>query len=168
MKSKLFFIGCLLGMVFAISCEQDPMIIPELQSNVRDPESGANGRKEDLAMISKGTVVSVQFYSPSLEGNLLGDLADRAVNVYLPKSYYSFPDKRFPVIYYLHGMPASENSLKDPEAFWMLNYVANLSTPVDFPEEGFTAWINDLIDNGGMKETIVFMADAANFYGLSF
>jgi hypothetical protein len=59
---ETLFYRLFVGIGFCLSCEQDWLIVPGLQSNARDPESGANGRKEDPGMISKGTVVSVQFY----------------------------------------------------------------------------------------------------------
>jgi S-formylglutathione hydrolase FrmB len=42
-------------------------------------------------------------HGTSLEGNLEGDSADREVFVYLPPSYATDTNKRFPVIYFLHG-----------------------------------------------------------------
>jgi S-formylglutathione hydrolase FrmB len=118
-------------------------------------------------MLTEGTLVNVQIHSPALEGNLLGDPSDRSVNIYLPKSYYATPGKRFPVIYFLHGMPASENSLIDPIPFEIFRQMAQLQAPVDFPEEGFTSWVNGLIDHEGMNEVIIVMPNAANKYALS-
>src|ERR1700751_3320357 len=45
-----------------------------------------------------------------LEGNLEGDSPDREVTVYLPPSYNTGTDRRYPVIYLLHGFTASETA----------------------------------------------------------
>lgn len=45
----------------------------------------------------------IKVHSPSLEGNLEGNTADRDVIVYLPPSYKTDTKKRYPVIYFLHG-----------------------------------------------------------------
>jgi S-formylglutathione hydrolase FrmB len=48
-------------------------------------------------------VVSVKVHSPALEGNKLGDPADQEVLIYLPPSYASATERRFPTLYLLHG-----------------------------------------------------------------
>jgi enterochelin esterase-like enzyme len=45
----------------------------------------------------------IKVHGAALEGNLEGNAADRDVYVYLPPSYDSSPDKRYPVVYFLHG-----------------------------------------------------------------
>jgi enterochelin esterase-like enzyme len=44
-----------------------------------------------------------QVPGPSLRGNLEGNDTNRQVMVVLPPSYASNPNKRYPVVYYLHG-----------------------------------------------------------------
>jgi S-formylglutathione hydrolase FrmB len=56
-----------------------------------------------LALAAEGRLVSSTVHSRALEGNLLGDSADRSVIVYLPPSYDGTPAKRYPVVYLLHG-----------------------------------------------------------------
>lgn len=56
-----------------------------------------------LAAQPLGRVEQVTVHAASLEGNLNGDSADRAVFIYLPASYDSKPAKRYPVVYLLHG-----------------------------------------------------------------
>ena len=53
--------------------------------------------------IPQGTLEQIKVPGPSLAGNLEGDPTDRDVFVYLPPSYASAPDKRYPVVYFLHG-----------------------------------------------------------------
>src|SRR5690606_22615469 len=58
---------------------------------------------------AKGTVERIKVHSPSLEGNLQGNSADRDVLVYLPPSYSEDTSRRYPVVYQLHGwLPGAE------------------------------------------------------------
>jgi S-formylglutathione hydrolase FrmB len=45
----------------------------------------------------------IKVHGASLEGNLEGNSPDRDVYVFLPPSYDSNPNKRYPVVYFLHG-----------------------------------------------------------------
>ncbi|MXO60822.1 esterase [Altererythrobacter salegens] len=49
------------------------------------------------------TVESPKVHGASLEGNLEGNSPDREVMVVLPPSYGKEPNRRYPVVYYLHG-----------------------------------------------------------------
>jgi len=122
---------------------------------------------EKSAVAETGTIVDVMMHSKALEGNLMGDPADRTVYVYLPKSYYASPGKHYPVIYFLHGVPAWSRMLMEPAPFEFFKLSANLSESVDFPAEGLEAWLNDLVDNKGMKEAIVVFPDASTLLGVS-
>lgn len=53
--------------------------------------------------LSAGQLVVDTVHAKSLERNLYGDSPDRSMLVYLPQSYASAPDRRYPVIYLLHG-----------------------------------------------------------------
>jgi enterochelin esterase-like enzyme len=58
---------------------------------------------------SEGTIERIKVYSPSLEGNLQGNATDRDVVVYLPAGYAADPERRYPVVYQLHGwLPSAE------------------------------------------------------------
>jgi S-formylglutathione hydrolase len=50
-----------------------------------------------------GTVERITVHGTSLEGNLMGDSADRTAFVYLPPSYKTDANRRYPVVYLLHG-----------------------------------------------------------------
>lgn len=113
----------------------------------------------------EGTLVSEVIHSTALEGNLAGLPADRNLKIYLPKSYETCPEKRFPVIYFLHGMPAWGGMLTDAEPFEIFFQMAQLQARVDFPEQGFEHWVNDLIDNEAMREVIIVMPDARTIFG---
>ncbi len=48
-------------------------------------------------------VQKIKVHSPAIEGNLEGESADRTVIVVLPPGYKSHPERRYPVVYALHG-----------------------------------------------------------------
>ncbi|HLK49521.1 MAG TPA: alpha/beta fold hydrolase [Bryobacteraceae bacterium] len=62
----------------------------------------------------QGTVEKIKVHGKSLEGNLEGDSADRDVFVYLPPSYAAGANRRYPVVYFLHGYGATA------ERYWNL------------------------------------------------
>src|SRR5215813_1989357 len=55
------------------------------------------------APAKKGTVEHIKVHGKALEGNLEGDSPDRDVFVYLPPSYGTNRNQRYPVVYLLHG-----------------------------------------------------------------
>ena len=57
----------------------------------------------DLEKDLTGKLERIKVHGKSLEGNLEGDSADRDVFVYLPPSYQREPNRRYPVVYTLHG-----------------------------------------------------------------
>ncbi len=154
MKTKLIM-AVLASFFFLVACEEDYLT-----------EDSDLTPIQKLVVIEEGTLVSEMMHVNALEGNLLGDPDDRMIRMYLPKSYYACPEKRFPVIYFLHGMPAWGGMLIDPEPFTYFYQSAFITTPVDFPEEGFIPWLNNLVDEKGMQETIIVMPDAQTRYGV--
>ena len=55
------------------------------------------------APVAAGTVEKITVHGQSLAGNLNGDTPDRAVFVYLPPGYGTDVNRRYPVVYLLHG-----------------------------------------------------------------
>ena len=53
--------------------------------------------------VSKGQLIYDKIFSPELEGNKLGDPAEREITIYLPPNYDTSSDARYPVLYLLHG-----------------------------------------------------------------
>ncbi|KPL69362.1 hypothetical protein SZ64_15345 [Erythrobacter sp. SG61-1L] len=51
----------------------------------------------------KARVDLVKVHSPAIAGNLEGNTADRTVYVVTPPGYDQHPEKRYPVVYFLHG-----------------------------------------------------------------
>ena len=50
-----------------------------------------------------GTVKRITVHGKSLEGNLQSESADREVTIYLPPGYDTNLNRRYPVVYLLHG-----------------------------------------------------------------
>jgi S-formylglutathione hydrolase FrmB len=67
--------------------------IGQAKNNVPDVVPGA----------PKVLVERIKVHGASLEGSLEGDSADRDVLVFLPPSYGKDPNRRYPVVYALHG-----------------------------------------------------------------
>ena len=87
----------------------------------------------------------------SLEGALSGDSPDRLVAVYLPPAYADEPDRRFPVVYLLHGFTEST------ERWW-------------FGSSGYMPPIPEVLDRGvardDVRDVIVVTPNAFNrFFG---
>jgi S-formylglutathione hydrolase len=61
------------------------------------------GNAQDNDNLRHGTVERIQVHGKGLEGNLEGDSPDRDIAVYLPPDYHSAANRRFPVLYLLHG-----------------------------------------------------------------
>src|SRR2546426_11607783 len=88
----------------------------------------------------KGTVEHIKVHGKSLEGNLEGDSPDRDVFVYLPPSYANTPNRRYPVLYFLHGYAVNA------ETYWNLMNVPDATDAA--------------ISEGSMREMILVHPDA--------
>lgn len=91
-----------------------------------------------------GTVEKIKVHGASLEGNLEGDPAERDVFVYLPPSYATQPNRRYPVLYFIHGYGATA------EAYWKLMVVPEAADKV--------------MNAGTVHEMIVVLPDAHTIY----
>ena len=56
----------------------------------------------------KGKLERIHVHGKSLEGNLLGETASPDVSIYLPPSYATARDRRYPVVYLLHGYTGTD------------------------------------------------------------
>jgi S-formylglutathione hydrolase len=63
-----------------------------------------------------GTYSRIKIHGKSLEGNLSKEPVDRDVSVYLPASYQTQPNRRYPVVYLLHGYTNSDIGWFGPES----------------------------------------------------
>jgi enterochelin esterase-like enzyme len=107
-------------------------------------QSATGGAASDRQAASgKGTLERITVHGRSLEGNLEGDSPDRPVVVYLPPGYARNANRRYPVLYFLHGYTATAEA-----------YVKSLAIP-------------DSIDRAiaaGAREMIVVIPDAFTKY----
>jgi S-formylglutathione hydrolase FrmB len=101
---------------------------------------------------STGTIDSITVHGASLVGNLVGDSPDRHVTVYLPPSYRSQPNRRYPVVYMLHGFTDSDSKWFGGPGGWM-----NLKTVADAS-----------MSSGVSKEMILVVPNANNAFHGSF
>ena len=63
------------------------------------------------AMAQGGSWVDQRVHSPGLEANLIGTRPDPLVRVYLPPGYDAEPERRYPVLYLLHGITNTASSM---------------------------------------------------------
>lgn len=101
-----------------------------------DAQSGSSG---------EGRIVEVEVPAPALEGNLLETPDVQDVAVYLPPNYDGQPDRRFPVVYLLHG-------IFDDYGVW----TEHLEVP---------SMLDRLIADAEIPDLIVVMPNGGNRYG---
>ncbi|HEY3836280.1 MAG TPA: alpha/beta fold hydrolase [Bryobacteraceae bacterium] len=104
------------------------------------PESSA--QKGDQG--KKGSWEKIKVHGKSLEGNLEGDSPDRDVFVYLPPGYAASANRRYPVVYFLHGYAAHA------ETYWK-----SLSVP---------SAADAAMADGSSHEMIIVLPDAFTVY----
>jgi S-formylglutathione hydrolase len=68
------------------------------------------GGRGAVASAGAGRVEQITVHGKSLEGNLEADSPDRDATVYLPPSYTSDQNRRYPVVYLLHGYGGREDT----------------------------------------------------------
>ncbi len=106
---------------------------------------------------AKGTYARIKVHGKSLDGNLSGEPSDRDVSVYLPPSYQTSPNRRYPVVYLLHGYTNSDIGWFGPES---RGSFANGNT--------MTAAADRAYANGGSvpssREAILVMPNAYTIY----
>src|SRR6185295_1325191 len=58
--------------------------------------------------VKAGTLQRTKIHGKSLEGNLQGESADPDVSIYLPPGYDTDRNRRYPVVYLLHGYSGTD------------------------------------------------------------
>jgi len=97
------------------------------------------------AIAQEGQIVRKRVYSPSLEGNLLGDSPNnRNVTIYLPPSYDIEPDRFYPTVYLLHGFGSNNDG-------WVASDSENIL-------ESMKQWLKE----GKVEEMILVMPNSSN------
>jgi S-formylglutathione hydrolase FrmB len=102
------------------------------------------GAAEDKAAVG-GKVEKTTVHGRSLEGNLEGDSPDRDVAVYLPPSYSKERNRRYPVVYLLHGYGRTADD-------W-------------YPFIGLPGSMDRNIAAGTAREMVLVIPDANTLYG---
>ena len=74
------------------------------------PASGGPGSN----LVLKGKLERVKVHGKSLVGNLMGESASPEVSIYLPPSYATDRNRRYPVVYLLHGYTITDLSYFGP------------------------------------------------------
>lgn len=100
------------------------------------------------AQNGKGTVLRVRVHGTSLEGNLEGDSPDREVSVYLPPGYKSDSQRRYPVLYMLHGFTETDLS------YFATDARTNIPVSAD-----------RTLDAGTSRQMIIVTPNAMTVYG---
>jgi enterochelin esterase-like enzyme len=95
-----------------------------------------------------GTKNRFTMHSQALEGNLIGDSPDREVSIYLPPSYQKNDDRRYPVLYMLHGFTD-----RDDKWFGFQQHWINLPAIAD-----------SAISQHNSREMIIVMPNAYNSF----
>lgn len=98
------------------------------------------------APVIKGKVERIKIHGASLEGNLMGESASPDVSIYLPPSYAKERNRRYPVVYFLHGYTNTD-----------LGYFGPDGRHADARAEAAFA--------AGAKELIIVAPNAMNAYG---
>jgi acetyl esterase/lipase len=109
-----------------------------------------------------GRIEVIQVTSPGLRDNLLGDSATRNVTVYLPSAYDEEPDRRFPVVYLLHGYLGTN-------AVWIgqhdLTDASISGIEADLDKLNIRTIADELIANRRIRPMILVAPDCHNAYG---
>jgi S-formylglutathione hydrolase FrmB len=103
---------------------------------------------------TKSSFERIKVHGKSLEGNLEGDSPDRDVSVYLPPSYATARNRRYPVVYLLHGYTNSDEGWFGPVVKSGF-LTANTTLP---------AVADKAMTEGGTSEMILVMPNAYTIY----
>lgn len=108
-----------------------------------------------LAPAQEGRLVREKVHGVSLEKTVTGESADRHVSIYLPPSYDTAPNKRYPVVYLLHG-------ITDTDGDWTKPWKAG------DPWQSIQGIMNRGIAEKRFGEMIIVMPDERTKWGGSF
>ena len=97
---------------------------------------------------ARGTLERISVFGASLEGNLMGESASPEVSVYLPASYDGAANRRYPVVYVLHGYTGTDQGWFGPEGRRQSELIADR-----------------VFAGGGAQEMILVMPNCYNAYG---
>ena len=73
---------------------------------------------QSQASSQSGTIVRETLHSSSLEQTVTRESPDRNITIYLPPNYDVSPNKRYPVVYLLHGVGDTDKTWTEGKAQW--------------------------------------------------
>ncbi len=125
--------------------------------------------REAAPSAASGSIVEIVVSAPSLEGNLLGDPAEQRLSVYLPPGYDDSPDRRYPVLYLLHGFTGTNRT-------WMIATDSAAAGPAADPRDGGYQYagflsqerLDAILTSGGVPELIIVAPNGRNAFKHSF
>jgi S-formylglutathione hydrolase len=115
--------------------------------------SGFSETASGQASARNGTIQRIKAHGKALEGNLQGESADRDVTVYLPPGYESNRNRRYSVLYLLHGYLLTDQ-------YWTGTGVGNFVPGVSLP-----AAMDKALAAGKARELIIIMPNAYTSHG---
>ena len=112
----------------------------------------AQGRRGAGPAGGASTVEHIVVHGKSLEGNLEGDSPDRNVTVYLPPSYRADTNRKYPVVYLLHGFGSHDDMFTGrlgnlTESADRLAGQAGFSSPIIVMPDAFTLHRGSMYSN---------------------
>jgi S-formylglutathione hydrolase len=113
---------------------------------------GITGVPFTAAPQSGGVIHRDSVPAPALRRNMVGDPAWNRMSIYLPPGYNNQPERRFPVLYFLHGFDADDRAL-------VKGAYQNLNIRIS---------MDSLVRLGTVREMIIVMPSARNAYNGSF
>lgn len=113
------------------------------------------------------SIDSFKLDSQALEGNRLGDPSERPMQVILPPGYTT-SDKRYPVVYYLHGYGAGGTSttpMLDVMGNWWSRMASMFALNPQTATGDFVAAVQEGMQRGEIQEMILVFPNASNKLG---
>ena len=104
-----------------------------------------------IAFGQDSKMLNLTIHAVSLEENLVEESTNLSVGVYLPPGYEKESNKRYPVLYWLHGFSGWKNT--SGKAGW---------------DQEAVITINKLIESDAVEPMIIVMPDGSNRFGGSF
>jgi S-formylglutathione hydrolase len=175
-------VGITLVVVFAVGCGAPPTAAPVSQAPAATatpfpppapppntptampaPAESATATPQPAQEQPRVKIEDFMLDSQALAGNLLGDPTERPVQVILPPGYAA-SDKRYPVVYYLHGgaTDAVTGSLDAMQSTWLYWHA-----DIENAAGDFIADVERGMQNGEIQDMILVFPNAGNRLGAS-
>jgi S-formylglutathione hydrolase len=145
MKHRSLIRTILGGLVFVLAAGGDAVLLSQAPGG-----GGPRGGGPSAAPVTlRGTLERVHVHGRALEGNLLGETPAPEVSIYLPPSYATDTNRRYPVVYLLHGYTGTDLSYFNPAGG--ARFVPAIAERV--------------FASGAAREMILVMPNAMNAFG---